>query len=220
MPSRFVRLLATTALLWLSVVAVARAGFQDWSYTWQRDPFSVAANAGAKAGGASLLLPTLPPGGGAGASPIAPMVVLAGTKAEGTHDSPADLFQNAQYTVTLTVTDNQSSASHSFEFHGLLNGSMTTNLVHLTSSFVGGDQQSFTISGRLYTVTLNFVDHDAPASSFSGEVTASVEVGGQPPPAAMPEPASLMLAGFALPGIGLAAWRQWTRRRERSQASE
>ncbi len=141
------------------------------------------------------------------------MVIVAGTNALGTTQSPADVFHSASYTVTLTVTDDQTHAVHPFEFHGLLNGSMTTSLVHLTSSFVGGDQQSFVISGRQYTVTLAFVAQDAPAATFAGEITASVQVGDPTNTASTPEPASLVLAGLALPAIGLTAWRRWMRRR-------
>ena len=209
MSSRTIRLPAAVVVLWLSAAAVSRAGYLDWSYTWERDPFAVPSNAGGQGGIASLKLPMLPGGVGPGASPIAPMVVVAGTNALGTMQSPADLFHNAPFTVTLTVTDNQTNVSHPFLFHGLLNGSMTTSLVHLTGSFVGGNQQSFTISGRQYTVSLDFVAQDAPASSFAGEITASVQVGGA---ASTPEPASLVLACLGLPAAGLAVWRRLRRR--------
>ncbi len=215
MSSRSIRLPVAAVVLWLSAVAVSRAGYMDWSYTWERDPFAVPANAGGLNAVASLKLPSLPAGGGSGASPIAPMVVVAGTTALGTEQSPTDLFHNAPYTVTFTVTDDQTQASHPFVFQGLLNGSMTMSLVHLASSFVGGDQESFTISGRLYTVTLGFVAQDAPEAAFAGEITASVQVGDAMQTASTPEPASLVLAGMALPAIGVSAWRRLTRRSAR-----
>ena len=202
MSYRSVRLPAAVVVLWLSAAAVAHAGFQDWSYTWERDPFAVPSNGGAQTGVASLKLPSLPLNGGPGASPIAPMVIVAGTTALGTSQSPADLFHDAAYTVTFTVTDDQTNASHAFVFHGLLNGSMDTALVHLTTSFQGGDQQSFTISGRLYTVTLGFSATDASAANFAGDITAACQVGGRPPAAGTPEPATLVLVALALPAVG------------------
>ena len=81
---------------------------------------------------------------------------------------------------------------------------MTTSLVHLASSFVGGDQESFVISGRLYTVTLGFAAQDAPEAAFAGEITASVQVGDATQTASTPEPASLVLAGMAFPAIGVS----------------
>jgi hypothetical protein len=138
------------------------------------------------------------------------MVIVAGTNALGTAQSPADEFQDAPFTVTFTVTDNQTNASHAFLFHGLLNGSMTTSLVHLAASFVGGDQQSFSISGRLYTVTLGYLAQDAPEGAFNGEITASVRVGAT---ASSPEPTSLVLFALALPAVGWSGWRLRRRRR-------
>ncbi len=212
MSSRSIRLPAAVVVLWLSAAVVARAGYLDWSYTWERDPFAVSSNAGGQGGIASLKLPTLPAGGGPGASPVAPMIIVAGTNALGTAQSPADAFHNAAYTVTLTVTDDQTNVSHPFVFQGLLNGSMTTSLVHLASSFGGGDQQSFVISGRQYTVTLGFAAQDAPSTAFAGEITASVQVGDPTHTASTPEPASLVLAGLAFPALGLTAWRRLMRR--------
>jgi hypothetical protein len=212
MSSRSVRLPAAVVVLWLSAAAVSHAGFQDWSYTWERDPFAVPSNAGAQSGIASLKLPSLPSSGGPGASPIAPMIIVAGTTALGTSQSPADLFHNAAYTVTFTVTDDQTNVSHPFVFQGLLNGSMTTSLVHLTSSFLGGDQQSFTISGRQYTVTVGFSATDASAANFGGEITAACQVGSRPPAAGTPEPTTLVLVALALPAVGAGAWRRLKRK--------
>jgi hypothetical protein len=218
MSSRSVRMPAAVVVLWLSAVAVSRAGYQDWSYTWERNPYAVPSNAGAQSGVVSLKLPSLPPGGGPGASPIAPMVIVTGTTAMGTTQSPADLFKNAAYTVTFTVTDNQTHAMHPFVFDGLLNGSMTTSLVNLTSSFSGGDQQSFTISGRLYTVTLGFSAPEAASSAFSGDITASCQIGASPSAVGTPEPASLVLIGLAMPALGAAAWLRRKRKLRQAQS--
>ncbi|HVS34089.1 MAG TPA: PEP-CTERM sorting domain-containing protein [Gemmataceae bacterium] len=220
MSSRIVRLSAAAAMLWLCGAATSRGGFQDWSYTWERDPFAVPSNAGGQGGIASIKLPTLPTGGGSGASPIAPMVVVAGTNALGTALSPADLFHNAPFTVTFTITDDQTNASHPFVFQGHLNGSMTTSLVDLTASFIGGDQQSHIISGRMYTVTLSFLASDAPASSFAGDIGASAAVAGLPTTVQSPEPTSLILIGLALPAVGALAWRRRCRFQAHSSAGQ
>jgi hypothetical protein len=140
------------------------------------------------------------------------MVIVAGTNALGTAESPADAFHDASFTVTLTVTDNQTKAFHYFVFDGLLNGSMTTSLVHLTTSYAGGDQQSFTISGRLYTVMLGLSAPNAPAATFAGDIAATCRVGDSAT-ATTPEPASLLLAGLALP----AALTTWVRARRKSR---
>ena len=211
MSRRRLSLLAAAALIWLSAGAVARAEYLDWSYTWDRSPFAVSANGGAKLGVVSIALPPLPTGGGPGGSPIAPLVLSAATFAQGTAASPADLYQNASYSVTLNVTDNQTQQSHAFVFQGFLNGSMTKGLVALTSTFQGGDQQSFTISGRLYTVTLAFTAPQTDTTTFAGTIGASVDVADgvtDPPPQLAPEPAGLLLAALALPAVGLAAGRR------------
>jgi hypothetical protein len=143
------------------------------------------------------------------------MVIIVGTAAEGTMQSPADLFQNAPFTVSLAVTDNQTGESHTFVFQGLLNGTLTPGLVHLTADFVGGDDQTFTISGRPYTVTLGLVAPDATAASFAGDITATVD---PPNASATPEPASLVLAGLALPAVGFGAWGRLSRWRDRARS--
>jgi hypothetical protein len=220
MSHRPFRLTAITATLWLCAAAAARADYLDWSYTWDRSAFAVPANGGAKAGVLSLELPALPAGGGPGASPVAPVVVLAGTTADGAADSPADLFQNAPYSVTLTVTDDQTQESHDFTFDGLLTGLMTKNLIQLANHFVGGDRQTATISGRQYTVTLGFSAPAAAAANFSGAIRADVLLTALPlidplPAAKTPEPAGLVLAALALPAIGLTARRRYGRRTAR-----
>jgi len=217
MSHRPFRLSAIAATLWLFAATVARADYLDWSYTWDRSAFAIPANGGAQAGVLSLELPTLPAGGGPGASPVAPVVLLAGATADGTPDSPADLFQNASYSVTLTVTDDQTQDSHDFTFDGLLTGLMTKGLVQIANHFVGGGQQSATISGRQHTVTVSLSAPAATAADFAGAIRADcgvtgLPIGGPPPTADTPEPASLVLAALSLPAVGLTAGRRYGRR--------
>jgi hypothetical protein len=213
MSHRPFRLSVIAATLWLFAAAAARADYLDWSYTWDRSAFAIPANGGAHAGVLSLELPTLPAGGGPGASPVAPVVLLAGTTADGTSNSPADLFENAPYSVALTVTDDQTQESHEFTFDGLLTGLMTKSLVQIASHFVGGGQQTATIAGRQYTVTAGLSAPAAAAANFAGAIQANcgvigLPIPGPPPAADTPEPASLVLAALSLPAVGLTARRR------------
>src|SRR5262249_34535579 len=104
------------------------------------------------------------------------------------------------YTLTLTLTDAASGQSGHATFGGTLGGSA----VNLTNSFTTPTAKHLLLGDTSYTVTLG--PYFKPVSPFPGFIGATVEAA--PPAKDAPEPATLALAAFALPGLVLAVRRR------------
>ena len=102
------RLLATALAVWLAGASAARAEFMGWTYSFDDSGLTINPNGGQAVG---VIGVGLPPGGSAAAA-IPNIVLQASTGALGTPASPADLFVNAPYFVTLKITDPAANQSH------------------------------------------------------------------------------------------------------------
>jgi hypothetical protein len=202
---------AAAAFVLLLCAAGARADLMGLSYTWNRAQFGAPANGGTRDGAAYFVLPgPLTP-----ATPVAPVAVGVFTA----FANGADSYSNVGYGLTLTIGDPNTGNSHTVAVTGQLNGTVTSDMANLSNTFTGGTGlQTFDFLGHALTVTFGFTASPAAPLNWSGAVTASVTEdvnpapAGQPspaapPPQAAPEPTSLLLAGLALPALGLAARR-------------
>ena len=198
------------ALALLTAAGAARAGFADWSYQWSGVPFSVPANGGTREGAINLLAPGQVPALG----PVAPIRLRDFTAVV----NGADRYFNAPYSLKFTLSDPDERLSHTLTLRGEFNGTVTSRWTSLRNTFVGGSGvQSFDFLGHDFTVTFGFRGPSAPTQTWTGDITASVAVSAfpsavvrpalAPTPVGAPEPDALVLAGLALPAVGLAARR-------------
>jgi hypothetical protein len=206
------RLLTTALAVWLAGASAARAEYMGWTYSFDDSGLTINPNAGQAAGAVGLALPA----GGSAATTIPSVILEASTSALGTAASPADLYQNVPYSVTLTIADTAASQSHDFTFHGLVNGSIAAGNFQLTNTFSDGSQDS-TVAGHDYHVTAGpFVLSQTTGSGsigFAVQVNDPVAHGPPPsspppPPSSAPEPAGLVLACLSLPALGLQVWKR------------
>jgi hypothetical protein len=214
------RLLATTLVLWLTGASAARAEYMGWTYSFDDSGFTINPNAGQASGVIGVALPA----NGSATTTIPNVILQASTGALGTPASPADLFVNAPYFVTLTVADPAASQSHDFKFNGQLNGSATAGNFQISNTFTGGSSQDFTLGGRDYHVTAGpfSIAQATGAGSIGFAVQVSDPIGQPPPPPgppppgppppsqSSPEPTSLVLVCLALPALG---WTNWKRKK-------
>jgi hypothetical protein len=212
------RFLATLLLLFW-VGGTARADLMvPWTYTWSRNPLSVAADNDGT-GGVSLTL-----------SPLA-----AGTNLTGDNEIKAvslstfssaptgtvDTFSSSPYSLTVHLTDLNSGATGALTFSGQFNGTLSATTASISNTFLSPSSQSIVLGQDDYTVTLNsYLAPNQPNSTTFGYIQADVTItpatgstntgngntGNSGGVQAVPEPSTLLLAGLALPA-GLAWWR-------------
>ena len=126
-------------------------------------------------------------------------------------------FNNAPYSIRLTLTDTASQLSGLLTFNGILNGFANEgdHVSSITSTFVGSTTQSLKVGENRYTVGMLSPDpllHWAPqpnnpVNKFFGTIDAHVNVAPASGPRATPEPSCLVLAGIGLVTVAGAAWR-------------
>jgi hypothetical protein len=186
------------ALFCLSAHA-ARADHIDWSYSWSRSPDQVYAD-GSTTSYIALTSESEVPAGGNTDVVAANLSVFSDAP-----DSTPATFTSKPYTLTLTITDGDSTAVGSLAFTGAFNGQVTSDSSNVSITFTGQITQSLTLGQHLYTVTMDaYAPPGPPGSTNVGSIGAHAIVAVQ----TLPEPSSILLAVLALP-----AGVFWRRRR-------
>jgi hypothetical protein len=169
--------------------APVRADFMGWQYDWTASPTTIPT-----AGGGSLQLIGVSGSNTALSESVLAMGITAPAAAQQSAINPTP------YQLTLTLTDTASNDSGSVTFNGTFSGSYS----NLSNSYTGPTTKQILLGTNNYTVSLGA--YYAPSSIFPGVLTAAISA--TPDPQTVPEPATLALAGCALPGLALAAWRR------------
>jgi hypothetical protein len=180
----------------------ARADHIDWLYSWSRSPDKVYADGSTTSYVALTSENTVPAGGNTD-------VVAANLSVfSDAPDTAPATFTYKPYTLTLTLTDGDSSAVGSLVFTGNFNGQVTSDTSNVSITFTGQITQSLTLGEHLYTVTMDaYAPPGPPGSTNVGSIGAHATVAVQ----TLPEPSSIFLAAMALP-----AGAFWRRRRRRT----
>ncbi len=226
------RMLATLLVL-LGVGGAAHADQIPWTYSWSRNPISVAAdNSGT--GGVSLTLVPMVGTNMVGDSAGITAVTLSTFSSAPT--GTVDTFTNAQFSLGIHLTDVNSGDSGDLSFTGMFNGTLSPTVSQITTTFQDATSKSITLGQNKYTVA--FASDKAPglpdATSF-GDIVYGVSITGASTTTGnpgtgdtgnnnpgngggsvqdVPEPSTMLILGIALPA-GLAWWRtRGTRRRE------
>ena len=181
------------ALVALILAAVpVRADFLGWQYDWSVSPATIPT-----ANGGSLQLL-----GVSGTNTVLSESVLA-LAITGPASDPQSAIAATPYQLTLTLTD-LDPASHDESGTLLFNGTLSGSYANLSNSFTGPTTKQIVLGTNNYTVSLG--SYNAPSPTFPGVLTATISAA--PEAQTVPEPATLALAGCALPGLALAMWRR------------
>jgi hypothetical protein len=186
--------------------ASARADLLQWSYNWEPSKMKVNATGG---GSGYLSLTDEPAKSANGSSNTVVTNIRSFSTAP--FNTP-DNFNHAAISYTLLLTDSASGKSGSVSFTGFFSGSITGNNANIQLTFTSPTTESLTLGGNKYTVALGtYTPPGPPGAANAGGLNAFVTVtpsnGGGGGVASVPEPATLTLASFVLPCLGLSGWR-------------
>ena len=213
-----------STLLFASALAVlialggsVRADLIAWTYSWQRDPVSIAAD-GAGTGGVSLTNEANAKDAAGNSDIVATNLRVFSTASAST---PDQLVTNGAYTLSLTLIDGTSPTgpSGTVTFTGKLSGTFSANNSNITNVFNSPTAQSVVLGNtttgfNTYTVTIGpYSPPGPPSASNAGSIAAFVAVtpgtgGGGVGVQDVPEPSTMLLAGLGLSFLGGAAWRK------------
>ncbi len=204
---RFLHLFACSAVLLLAG-ASARADFVPWTYSWQRDPVSIAADAPGS-GGVSLTSESLPKQAAGSSDIVATNLRIFSSSSA---DVPDKLATNGFFKLTLTITDNTSGDSGSADFSGKLSGTFSAGSSNLTAVFSTPITKLLDLGGNEYTVTIGpYSPPGPPSASNAGSIAAHVDVkalNGTIGVNDVPEPSSIVLGCLGFSFLGGAAGRK------------
>jgi hypothetical protein len=213
---------AIATSLVLATVGGARADMiTQWTYSWDTNPLSVAANGGAMTGGINLTALPLAAGATMTGDSNIPAVNLSTFSAAPT--GMFDTFNKAPYALLFRLTDTTSGQSGNLTFNGQFDGTLSTTSAQIGNTFLSPGTQTLVLGQHTYTVALNsYVAPGLPSATVFGSIGAHVSIDGvtSPPPppptpsgggtgvgvSDAPEPSTLLLAGLTLPA-GLVWWR-------------
>jgi hypothetical protein len=196
---------AAALVLLLVCGPAARADWIPWTYSWSNSPQSILADN--PAGGGSITLTNEPTLAAVGNTDIVATNIR--TVSTATQTAP-DTFTDKAYSLALTVTDTASGQSGTAVFHGVFNGTLTSESSNITSTFVGATKAVLDLGNNEYVIDLTAFTPPGPtgsvnAGTISGHATVTVE--SIHPVADSPEPSTLLLAAFAVP-LAFARFRR------------
>jgi len=197
----------------LMLTGTVRADFIPWTYSWTRNPVAVPADGGGTGG---IGMTNQPVNHAVNSSDIVATSLWTFSSASA---STPDTFTNQAFSLTLALTDDNSSQTTNLTFNGVFNGTLSASSANISQSWTGSDTQTVTLGNDTYTVSMNgYSPPGPPGSANPGSISAHVDVqagptgggggggGGGVNPA--PEPSTLALSGLGLSCLGLAFWRK------------
>jgi hypothetical protein len=197
------RLAAVSLTCLLLPAGLARAEMINWSFSWA--PSTQTVNADAPGTGAVHLSSY---GGGIN-SHAGDLVGLAAAYVTYSSQAPGsapDHFGHAPFGLTLTLTDNATHQSGSLTYAGFVAGDLSASSAGLGLTVDSPTAAGLTLGGHYYAVSIGpYIAPPYPSTGLPGILVANVTVSDVQ---TVPEPATLALAGLALPALGLAAWRK------------
>jgi hypothetical protein len=205
----FFQLFAATVALLLAGASV-RADVVTtpvpWTYSWQRNPVSIAAD-GSGTGGVSLTSEALPKQAAGSSDIVATNLRIFSSAAAGT---PDQLSTNGAYTLSLTITDTNSGESGTVTFTGKLSGTFSAGSSLITNAFNSPTSEVLTLGGNTFTTTIGpYSPPGPPSASNAGSIAAHVDLNGSGIIVNnSPEPSSIVLSCLGLTFLGGAAGRK------------
>jgi PEP-CTERM motif len=203
-------LFTSAVVLAFSLGGSARADLINWTYSWQRNPVSVAAD-GNGTGGVSFTNQANTVAAAGNSDIVATNLNVFSTASP---SNPDQLISNGAYSLTLTLTDSASGQAGTLTFTGKLTGTFSASNSDLTNVFTSASTQTLDLGGNTYKVTIGPFSPPGPplASSTPGSIAAHVEVtsdsGGGVGVQDVPEPSTMLLAGLGGLSFLGAAWRK------------
>ncbi len=125
---------------------------------------------------------------------------------------------NYKISLVLTNTTDPGAPSKAFTFTGTLKGTFSAENANVGNTFGPGSTQTVQLGNYNFQVSLTSYTPPGPpdqsnAGSISAHVTVTAVDGGNPHPADVPEPSTMLLAGLGLTVLGAARWRKRRARR-------
>jgi hypothetical protein len=194
-PTHLVVFALTTMLL---AAAGVRADVIKWDYSWDMNPESGKVRAD-KPGRGRVVFTLEQPGEGTNTSEIVAANLSTVSKASAKH--PAPFHRRGFYTLTLTLTDDQSGQSGSVTFAGKISGTLSKHSADLSNAYIGGTTKTLNLGNYQYSVTIDPMSPPGPpGSNTRGSIAADVVVSSLHVDDA-PEPSALVLS--CLGSVGL-----------------
>jgi hypothetical protein len=191
---------AAVALI-VSAKSQVRADQISWSYGFSLSSTSIKSNESSDSISITPLSGTL-----TGTLPTAATITAVNlqTIANASAKDPA-VFSNAEYTLTMRLTDLSSGLTAAVTFEGMLNGTLSASGASLTNEFVGQKTFSFNLNHHIYDISIgSFTAPGSPGSGDLGSIDVNVSIHHNP------EPSSFLLGALGLPAFGFMA-RRWRR---------
>jgi hypothetical protein len=200
---------AAALVLLLFYGPAAKADWIPWTYSWSNSPQSILADN--PAGGGSITLTNEPTLEAVGNTDIVATNIR--TVSTATQSAP-DRFTDKAYSLALTVTDATSGQSGTAVFHGVFNGTLTSDSSNITNTFVGPTKAVLDLGSNEYVIDLTAFTPPGPTGSVNAGAIgahATVTVESIHPVADSPEPSTFLLAALAVP-LAFARFR-WPARK-------